>query len=250
MSSPGQAIFYVYILFRPNGVPCYVGKGKGNRWTHHERFSHSHYNKHLARIITNARMPLPKVKVRVNLTEDDALATEIAFIRAIGREVDGGPLVNLTDGGDGKSGYLLSEETKARISQAHKGKTISVEAKAKISAALKGVAKPSSHGPNVSVALMGHSLSEETKRKIGKANRGRKHSEKSSARKSESSIARWKEPEYAKTIVAAIRDRWANTEYREKMSKIRRELWSTPEFRANMAAAKRSARERRAAQNV
>lgn len=26
-----ERIFYVYVLFRQSGVPCYVGKGKGSR---------------------------------------------------------------------------------------------------------------------------------------------------------------------------------------------------------------------------
>lgn len=100
-----MAIFYVYVLFRPNGIPCYVGKGKNARWIAHERAGCNHSNKHLARIIVNAGGALPKIKVREGLTEAEAIETEIALIAAIGRG-NYGPLVNLTNGGDGISGFI------------------------------------------------------------------------------------------------------------------------------------------------
>lgn len=105
--------FYIYVIFRPNGVPCYVGKGSGSRVDYHERNKH-HYNKHLRGIIAAAPNGLPKVIVRSKMTEDEAFAAEVAWISAIGREAHGGPLVNLTDGGEGSSGYKLSGEALAK----------------------------------------------------------------------------------------------------------------------------------------
>ena len=32
-------MYYVYVLFDAFGVPRYVGKGKGNRWLIHERYT-------------------------------------------------------------------------------------------------------------------------------------------------------------------------------------------------------------------
>ena len=47
---------------------------------------------------------IPKLRVRENLTEDEAFETEIALILAIGRADRGsGPLTNMTDGGEGWS---------------------------------------------------------------------------------------------------------------------------------------------------
>lgn len=102
---------YVYVIFRPDGHPCYVGKGKGNRWNNHRTRS---TNPHLARIVAKAGGDLPKVKVRQGLTDEAAFAIERALIAAIGREANGGALVNMTDGGDG----LLnpSEVTRAKMS--------------------------------------------------------------------------------------------------------------------------------------
>lgn len=94
--------FYVYVLFRPDGQPCYVGKGKGNRWTNHERYGSSNLN--LQRIIKNAGGILPKAKIKENMLEKDAFELEISLIRSIGRKIHGGLLVNFTDGGEGPSG--------------------------------------------------------------------------------------------------------------------------------------------------
>jgi hypothetical protein len=159
--------FYVYIKFRPDGSPCYVGKGKGNRHKVHEKFG---TNRHLVNIIRNAGGSVPTVIIRSGLTEDEAFSMEVAFIKAIGREAHGGPLVNLTDGGNGSSGWNHSEETKtklgksnckaetrAKISEAMTGKKPSEEARAAMSAAAK--ARPP--------------MSEETKQKIGDGGRGR-----------------------------------------------------------------------------
>jgi hypothetical protein len=120
---------YVYILFRPNGVPCYVGKGVGDRWLAHERQTH---NSHLARIIKKAGGSLPKVKIRENLTDAEACETEKAFITAIGRKANGGPLVNMTDGGDGLAGYVHTELSREKIGIAHRGKIVSEDSRDKM----------------------------------------------------------------------------------------------------------------------
>lgn len=105
---------YVYVVFRPDGAPCYVGQGRGNRWKTHLTRSH---NRHLASIAKNANGTLPIVVIKENLSLDDAIETEIAFIAAIGREAHGGPLVNLTDGGEGTRGYIPSAAWRENRSQ-------------------------------------------------------------------------------------------------------------------------------------
>lgn len=134
--------FYVYILFRPwDGSPCYAGKGKGDRWLRHEKDGEKHCNLHLSNILKKAArlgMEIPKIKVRDGLTESEALKTEIAFIAAIGRKKNGGPLVNLTDGGDGVSGYVPSERERILTSLRHTGKTVGPDTRAKLSAISMG----------------------------------------------------------------------------------------------------------------
>lgn len=103
--------FYVYMIFDLSGIPRYVGKGSGARWKRRDRHCD---NPHLANIFKAAGGSLPIVKVRERLTEDEAFETEKALISAIGREAFGGTLTNVTDGGEGTSGAVMSAEWRER----------------------------------------------------------------------------------------------------------------------------------------
>jgi len=61
-----------------------------------------------------------KVKIRENLTDVEANVVEIALIAAIGREHEGGPLINQTRGGDGRTG--ISPEAAAKQSEKLRGR--------------------------------------------------------------------------------------------------------------------------------
>ena len=75
---------------------------------------------------------------------------------------------NLTDGGDGHLGFIMTEETKQKLSEANKGKTLSEETKQKLR-------KPKTEETKqkISEAKKGKTLSEETKQKISEANKKR-----------------------------------------------------------------------------
>ena len=107
--------FYVYVKFRPwDGSPCYVGKGQGNRaWQHEKR----RQNLHLSNIIRKAEGEIPTIILKDDLLEQEAYDLEAVFIKAIGREDNGGRLVNLTDGGDG---IIKTPQIRAKISAAAK----------------------------------------------------------------------------------------------------------------------------------
>jgi NUMOD3 motif len=135
--------FYVYAFFRPDGTPCYVGKGKGQRLRHD-----GNRNQHLMRIIRNAKSagtPIIRMKLAENLTDPQAIQLEKDLIRLVGRVANGGPLVNLTDGGDGASGYRYTDEQREQARQRRKNFQHSDESRAAISAALKGRPKSPTH---------------------------------------------------------------------------------------------------------
>lgn len=161
--------FYVYVLFRPNGFPCYVGKGTGNRWCDWDRGG----NPHLRNIIAKAGGKLPSVIVRDDLTEAESFAVEVALIAAIGRKKDGGPLVNLTDGGEGVSGLRHSVETRAKISLIGKGRRHTAETRAKMAASHKGKKRSDEARANMRAAQKGRTVSEEMRARISRTLSGR-----------------------------------------------------------------------------
>jgi hypothetical protein len=118
---------YVYGLFRPTGEPFYIGKGSGKRLLDHERdFANPRKsrNPHKAYIIAAAKragLAIEKRKFVDGLQEKEAFELEKFLIQEIGREPKG-PLVNLTDGGEGVVGLLFTPEHRAAISAKLKGK--------------------------------------------------------------------------------------------------------------------------------
>lgn len=182
MSKPENR-FYVYVMFRPwNGIPCYVGKGSGRRATKPSR----KLNPHLENIIKKAGGSLPTVIIRSELNEKEAFDIEKAFIKAIGRKKNGGPLSNLTDGGDGTAGWVPTAEFRAKVSLRTKGNTYNLgrkQSKEEIEKRRKsntGKRRSEKTKLLMSIAQMGNKkalgrkVSPETRALISKANSGRK----------------------------------------------------------------------------
>ena len=125
--------YYVYAYLRKSDdTPYYIGKGKGNRaWN----------NKH------SVVVPKDKSKIKIlaeNLNEIDAFELEISLIEKYGRKDLGtGILRNMTNGGEGCSGRILTEELRNKISNTLKGRKIPTQTIAKRAETIKKLGKPS-----------------------------------------------------------------------------------------------------------
>ena len=109
----------VYILFREDWIPFYVGKGQQRRPGEHikeAKTDRNNYKLHIIRQLLKSIGHVPTIILAKNLTDSEACAMEILLIAAIGRKDKGlGPLVNLTDGGEGTVGYITSVSTRNRL---------------------------------------------------------------------------------------------------------------------------------------
>jgi hypothetical protein len=145
-------VYYVYVLFDWFGSPRWVGKGKKGRWLKHERHSDPRNwmkNEFIERTWIMLG-EIPKIKVQENLSEDDALSLEIALIKVIGRYPIG-PLVNMTDGGEGTTNLRrspLSVETRLQISKALTGRKQDPEVVARRGISISKVLKGKKRGPH------------------------------------------------------------------------------------------------------
>ena len=160
---------YVYRLKTSDGEIIYIGKGSGTRMFKLVQIANGNslakkrnsklYNK-ISSVIRIGGYVFPEV-IFESENESDCLNMEIKLIREIGKQ----NLCNLTDGGEGTSGYLLSEETKRKISVARTGvkRMFSAQHRFHISQALKGHSCP----------WKGKTLSEETKRKMSVSGKGK-----------------------------------------------------------------------------
>jgi hypothetical protein len=104
-------MFYVYLYLRYYGLPYYVGKGTGYRaFAKHER---CHPPKDHSCIV-----------IQYYESEQEAFEAEKFFILFFGRKDLGtGCLRNRTDGGDGASGALVSDETRKKVRDSKLGKS-------------------------------------------------------------------------------------------------------------------------------
>lgn len=177
-------IFYVYIYLDPrksgsyrygelefDNEPIYVGKGKDDRDLCHLKKAKNIVLENKLKKIQLTEQPII-IRHKENLNELDAFDLEILLINRIGRKDLGlGPLLNLTDGGEGSSGWNCTNKTRKRMSKAqlvrHKNHPLPAETREKIRQSNIGVKR-----------------SEETKEKLRKAHVGMKPSPESNQKRS------------------------------------------------------------------
>ena len=189
-----KAKFYTYVHRKAStGDVFYVGKGSGKRFAAtHDRSSYW-------------RSIVAKHGITIEVVAyffDEAAAFDHERLLIAEYRSGGIKLCNLTDGGEGASGKVMSEEakrlislankgrkrepfsesTRAKMSQAHKGKKQSAEAIAKTAAAHTGMKRGPETIARMSQALkgkgLGRSVSDETRAKISALKKGKPLSEK------------------------------------------------------------------------
>jgi len=126
-----ERIFYIYIYLDPRkpGLfkygsyefkyePFYVGKGNGKRCDIINNRTCYFKNK-INRIKESGLEPLV-IKLKEDLGEEQSFVLEFKLIKLIGRrDLGKGPLVNFTNGGEGTSGRVCTEETRELMKKNH-----------------------------------------------------------------------------------------------------------------------------------
>ena len=207
-------IFYVYAYIRSKdsingkaGTPYYIGKGKGKRM----------YDKRHS-------INLPKnesfiVILESNLSEIGALALERRYIKWFGRiDNNTGILRNRTDGGEGSSGIIVSEDTKYKISAIHKGRKRSEETRKKMSESHKNMTEET----RKKMSDAKKKMSVETKLKIGEYNKNKYVSEETRKKISDSLKGKTHSEETRKKISDSLKSKSRSEETKKKMRDAQR----------------------------
>lgn len=185
-SKPGS---YNYGPYSFDYEPFYIGKGTRSRIFHHikeakgfralrGRINYLKMHKINKIIKETGRDPIIIVLFK-GLSNTCAVQYEKELIKLIGRrDLNTGPLCNMTDGGEGGSGLIMSDSAKKKLSLKRKGKKLPLWIRNKISEAQVGrIHRPESI-ERMREVQKGHIVTEKTKEKLRKANIGKKASTK------------------------------------------------------------------------
>lgn len=115
--------FYIYKHIRPDTKEVfYIGKGNTSKNSHEERYKTSSGRNKMWRSIVakNNGVFIPEIICYCD-TEEEVNKLEIEYISKYGRFINGGTLCNMTDGGDGSVGLIISEETRNKLRKRFSG---------------------------------------------------------------------------------------------------------------------------------
>lgn len=112
-TNPTYLVFYVYQhLKTATGEIFYVGKGMGRRA--YDKYHRSKYWKNI-----EAKHGVTVEFIKEGITESESLELEIATIESYRQQ--GLQIINMTDGGDGTTGYTHTDEHKQMMSVSQSG---------------------------------------------------------------------------------------------------------------------------------
>jgi hypothetical protein len=225
--------FYIHVLRDPrDSIPIYVGKGKGRRAYAH--LNGGTHNPMLERVrkkcVALGLFFKPEIIARLD-DEAEAFAKEKEKIAWYGRrDLKRGLLTNLTDGGEGTSGAIVSLERRLKIGATHRGKILSVETLGKISVSLKAAfAKPGMKAKKSATskavwAIPGMKGRQSAAAKAMRAIPGTKEKQSAAAK------AKWADPVYRERQSAAPKAKWG-ADMKAKCSARSKAMWADPVYR-------------------
>lgn len=173
--------FYAYIHCKPDGTPFYVGKGTIERVRLRKR-KHNKWHQNIVNKYGQENILVGSLECSSEEISFDLEKGLIKRLKLMGIEI-----VNQTSGGDGRSGSVVSEDVKKRISKKLKGsknflgQKHSPESRARISKSLLGNKRgygkifTEEHRKKLKIAGTGRLFSEETKAKIASKLAGNKN---------------------------------------------------------------------------
>ena len=219
-------IFGVYTHARPNGIVFYVGKGTRDRSSPKGR--RTAWHKHVVDKYGHENI---KVRFYACSSEVNAFKRERKMIKNYRN--NGIVLVNITDGGEGAAGRILTKGQRDQIRDKLKGRSRPAHVKEKLSKSAKKAWKTSR---------------EKYLAALRKAAKDPKVREK----RKQIALENWKDPERRKKFGKFMKKQWGTKKFRnsqiakftkaskrkevrEARIKLGLELWQRPEFRRKMA---------------
>jgi phosphosulfolactate synthase (CoM biosynthesis protein A) len=222
-----ERTFYTYMWLRYDGTPYYIGKGSGRR----------------AFIGAARRIHKPLDKARILIQEfpdeQSAFAAEKFLISYYGRlDLETGCLRNLTDGGEGPSGFIAAPETRRKISESkknlspesrlrmslsHRDQKISAEHVAALRSGFENMSEESRLKMENGYKNSTYVRTAEHAKKIGDALRGRKASAETKAKLSAIRAGRKLSPAHSAAIKKGINDK-VSKERRSEIARLRNQI--------------------------
>ena len=199
-------MFYTYAHYKPKGGLFYIGKGAGNR-----AYDMKMRNQYWHNVVAKYGNPYVEILANWN-TDEEALDHEKLLISCF--KDMGFKLVNLTDGGEGISGYKHTQEAiqkmRARIGEKSPmfGKPKSDYVKSMISKANFGKVRTEESKRKISEKLKGRIFSVETLNKISKSLKGRQFTQETKDKMRISSQKQVKCPHCEKIGARIAMKRW------------------------------------------
>lgn len=236
-------MFYTYLYKDPRPTKLqqvvYVGKGQGNRARFHWEKGVKHnsgFSNFLSLLRKTCLEPSIEIVGRFD-TEVEAHADEIRLIALYGRrDLKTGTLFNLTDGGEGTTGAIRTDDWRSNISKA----LLTPEHVSRQSAAKIKLWADPQHRSRVTASIGKAVKSPEVKAIRAKAIEGYIHTDEFKATMSEASKKVWRRAGHKERTLVAMLAGNARPEVKAKKSENSKQTWAR--VGATMAASIKTAR--------